>query len=311
MKCLRHWDQWPHDQAPACLTIGAFDGIHLGHQALIKEAIACACAAQGSAWLLTFDPHPSRVLRPHEAPLLLTSSQHKQRLIAGLGLRGCVVQPFDRALADRSPEEFIADLQQAIPNVHTIVVGPNWRFGHRAAGDIETLRRLAAVRGFQVRVPEPVEWRGDAVSSTRIRKAVEAGQLEEAAEMLGRRFSLLGMVTSGRQVGRELGFPTANIRLQEEARPPIGVYAVLGEIDGELHQGAAYLGIRPTANGIDAEYLLEVHFFDIGLDLYGKTIEVFFLRHFRGDLRFDDFDALKQQIARDVDGVRHYFKTGH
>lgn len=309
MKRVDTWDALKERdaQSPLCLVIGAFDGIHIGHQKLIREAVARARTLQGEAWVLTFHPHPSRVLRPDEAPPLLTSTAHKLRLLEPLGLDGTIVHPFTESLSTLTPEAFLSELCAALPGLHTVIVGTNWRFGHRAKGDVDLLEQLAKIHGFQIKVPDPVYWDDEPVSSTRIRRAVEAGRLDEVEQMLGRPFSMLGTVTTGKQYGRELGFPTANIRLQDEARPPTGVYAVYGIFNDERHNGAAYLGIRPTAHGEHAHHLLEVHLFDVTIDLYGKEIEVYFVQHIRGDQRFDNHDALKAQIARDVEQCRKLF----
>lgn len=309
MRTVNTWEALKErdPQSPLCLVIGAFDGIHIGHQKLIRDTIDRAHDVQGEAWLLTFDPHPSRVLRPDTAPPLLTSTTHKQRLLEPIGLDGAIIHPFTETLSRLSPEHFIEALCSALPGLRTLVVGTNWRFGHRAQGDVERLKQLAAVHGFAVHVPDPVCWMDAPVSSTRIRQALEAGRLADVEHMLARPFSLLGTVTTGKQYGRELGFPTANIHLQDEARPPTGVYAVYGMFDGERHNGAAYLGIRPTAEGVDTQYLLEVHLFDIEVDLYHKEIEIFFVQFIRGDQRFDRHEALKAQITRDVKQARTLF----
>jgi riboflavin kinase / FMN adenylyltransferase len=309
MQILNHWDllQERDQRRPLYLVIGAFDGIHCGHQALIRQAVEQARSTGGEAWLLTFNPHPSRVLRPLAAPPLLTSTAHKLRLLAGLDLDGVIVHPFDHALAALSPEQFVAACVAAMPGLHTIIVGVNWRFGHRAMGDVQLLQELSKSYRFHVCVPDPVPWQDEIISSTRIRQAVEAGRLQDAEQMLGRPFSLLGRVTTGKQYGRELGFPTANIQLEDEARPPTGVYAVYGIHDNQRFNGAAYLGIRPTAHGEHRHHLLEVHFFDVNLDLYGYEIEVFFIQFIRPDQHFADHHALKAQIARDVEQSRGFF----
>ena len=309
MKIVDTWEALKERdaQTPLCLVIGAFDGIHIGHQMLIRETIARARAVHGEAWLLTFHPHPSRVLRPDQAPPLLTSTAHKLRILESLGLDGCIVHPFSLALSQLAPEPFLEELCSALPGLHTVVVGTNWRFGHRAKGDVELLKQLAASHGITAHVPPPVLFAEEPVSSTRIRQAAESGRLDEVKAMLDRPFSMLGTVTTGKQYGRRLGFPTANIRLQDEARPPTGVYAVYGVFHGERHNGAAYLGIRPTAHGEHTHHLLEVHLFDVAIDLYGKEIEVFFVQYIRGDQRFDNHDALKAQIARDVQQARTLF----
>lgn len=296
-----------NEERPIVLVIGAFDGIHRGHQFLIQTAQQKAVAESAEAWLLTFDPHPSRILRPNQGPPLLTSTEHKLRLLRGTGLHGVIVHPFTLDLATLSPEQFWSLLTKHLPHIKAIIVGTNWRFGYRAAGDVTRLRQLAEAQGVEVCVPDPVEWDDSPISSTRIREAVENGDLQSAETMLGRPFSLLGTVTTGKQYGRQLGFPTANIRLQDEARPPTGVYAVTATWNDTEHEGAAYLGIRPTDHGKHTHYLLEVHLLNINPNLYGEDIEVAFLKFLRGDQRFDSHDALKTQIARDVAQARAFF----
>lgn len=309
MQVLNHWEAYHQRdcEKPLVLVIGAFDGIHIGHQTLLRNAVDRAREIDGVAWLLTFDPHPSRILRPKEAPPLLTSTRHKLRLLENHHLDGVIVHPFNTELADLSPTEFCDALCGALPHLDTVIVGMNWRFGHRASGDIDTLRTLAATRNFSVHIPEPVPWQDELVSSTRIREAVEAGDFTSVEAMLKRPFSLLGNVTTGKQYGRELGFPTANIRLQDESRPPIGVYAVYAMYEGERHNGAAYLGLRPTAQGEHSYHLLEVHLFDVSIDLYDQDIEVFFVQYIRGDQFFTNHEELRAQIARDVESARAVF----
>ncbi len=316
MRLLHHWNQsvtaeGPTAEVPLFLVIGAFDGIHIGHQMLIQTAVDLAQQAQGEAWILTFDPHPLRVLRPDQAPPLLTSTPHKVRLLGQWPLQGAIIQPFTSAIAQLTPEAFVQELNRWLPSLHTVVVGTNWRFGHRASGDPETLANLGQRYGFTVHVPPPLPWRDQLVSSTRIRHAIEQGDLAAAAHMLGRPFSLLGTVTAGRQVGRSLGFPTANIRLQDEVRPLTGVYAVEAKVADQSYAGAAYLGIRPTASGEHSDHLLEVHFLDVALDLYGEEVEVALLERIRPDQFFDDLEALRAQIARDVESCRTYFRAHH
>lgn len=306
MKILGQWKEKERG-APLHLVIGAFDGIHKGHQMLIRTALDQAVADGGEAWLLTFDPHPSRVLRPEQSPPLLSSTAHKLRLLQSSGLTGVIIQPFTEELSQLSPEAFLDQLCEALPDLKTITVGTNWRFGHRAAGDVQRLQELSSAYGFKAVIPPPLEADGDIISSTRIRTAIESGDLDAAEAMLGRQFSMLGTVTTGRQYGRELGFPTANIKLQDEARPPTGVYAVYGIYKSDRHNGAAYLGIRPTSHGEHTHHLLEVHLFDVNIDLYGRDIEVFFVKRLRADKFFDNHDELKAQIGRDVQSARAVF----
>lgn len=306
MKVVRHGSE-RQQGTPLHLVIGAFDGIHKGHQMLIQTALDRAVTEGGEAWLLTFDPHPSRILRPEQRPPLLTSTAHKMRLLHSSGLAGVILHPFTLELAHLSPTEFMDQLCASLPDLKTIIVGTNWRFGHRATGDVNLLQTLSSRHGFEAIIPAPLAADGEIISSTRIRNAIEAGDLMAAERMLGRPFSLLGTVTTGKQYGRELGFPTANIKLQEEARPPTGVYAVYANYNGTRHNGAAYLGIRPTSHGEHTHHLLEVHLFDVSIDLYGRDIEVSFMKRIRADQFFDNHDELKAQIGRDVQAARAVF----
>lgn len=283
--------------APVVLACGYFDGVHRGHQSVLESARAAARALGGQAWVMTLDPHPLKILRPDAAPRLLTCTAHKLRLLEAAGLDGCLVLPFDHALASIEPETFIDRLCEAAPRLTRVVVGPNWTFGRAARGDVPLLRSLAAAHGFSVTVAEPVRVDGQPISSTRVREAVLLGQLAEAERLLGRPFSVYGSVMRGKQVGRRLGFPTANVDADSEVRPPAGIYAVEAEIDGLRHPGAAYLG--PAQPG-----LVEVHLIDFEGDLYGRWMDVSFHSLIRPDRRFDSADALSDQIAMDIEQAR-------
>lgn len=297
---------------PLVLAVGFLDGVHLGHQRVIRTAVEQARAAGGRAWVLTFDPHPLKVLRPDSAPPLITPTRQKLRWLGNLGVEGCILLPFTTDLARVEPEDFIAGLRRDLPGLTGIVVGSNWTFGHRGRGNATLLGELAALHGFRATVVEPVLLDGRPVSSTRIRQAVQQGDCANAAAMLGRPFSLSGPVTGGRRVGRELGFPTANLDLTGELHPPPGVYAAGATPDPRAddadprawtHEGAAYIGRRPTFGSGHAE-VLEVHVFDFDGDLYGRDLEVFFLERLRGDQTFADATALKAQIAADIARAR-------
>ena len=303
MKIVRQPAEVPREAAPVALAIGFLDGVHLGHQRVIRAAIARARAAGGQAWILTFEPHPLQILRPGRAPALLTPTPQKLRLLAALGADGCLLLPFTPALAAREPEDFIAGLVAALPPLAGVSVGANWTFGHRGRGDTELLRALGARHDFEVEIVAPVLVGGAPVSSTRVRQAVLAGDLSGAAALLGRPFSVSGRVEAGRGVGRGLGFPTANLDAVCELHPPTGVYAVLAECDGVRRGGAAYFGHRPTFDATPRP-VLEVHLFDTDADLYGKDLEVFFLERLRGDERFESPEALRRQIERDVARAR-------
>lgn len=288
---------------PLVLAAGAFDGVHRGHREVIARARQQADAAGGQTWVMTFDPHPLKVLRPEIAPALLTSTPHKLRLLRDLGVDGCAVLSFTPRFAAVEPESFIEDLWEAVPALRAIVVGTNWTFGHRARGDTALLRALGPRHGFEVCLVEGAAWKGQPISSTRIRQAVAAGQLEEAEVMLGRPFSMYGTVIHGTKVGRQLGYPTANVDPHNEVRPPPGIYAVRVTHEGAIHRGAAFLTARPDPRKGPPD-VVEVHLLDFAGDLYGCDLDVAFVKRLRDEWTFDTVDALKMQIARDVEQAR-------
>jgi len=284
------------------LAIGVFDGVHLGHQAVIAAAVRAAQKHGGLAGLLTFDPHPIRVIAPGKAPTsLLETLDHKARVVGGLGVELLIPLHFDAAMAAMEASEFVARLTAA--PVRTIAVGEDWRFGHNRAGDVNLLQYEAAKRGFQLEAVAPVMFEGDRISSTRIRQAIHDGNLDEAARMLGRRYSVSGPVVKGEQLGRQLGFPTANIATGNLQLPPDGVWAVR-VIDTASRQwdGVANLGVRPTVGGTGR--LLEVHLFGFSGEIYGENLEVCFEKHLRPEMKFPTLEALKERISFDAQAAR-------
>lgn len=288
------------------LAAGFFDGVHRGHQAVIRRVIQEALVRGETAWIMTFDIHPLKLLQPLAAPPLLTSTEHRIRLLESYGVQNCVILSFTRVMAELGPETFILRLVQAVRNLRGIVVGRNWTFGKNGTGTPELLRKLGALHGFEVDIVRPVRWQGDVISSTRIRRAVAGGRLEEAAAMLGRTFSVAGTVVSGRGIGRRLGVPTANVTLHNEVAPANGVYAVQAAVDRKVHDGVANIGIRPTffhsSKGKDSKRhkVLEVHLFDMQANISRRPIEVFFVRKLRAERRFASIAALKGQISQDI-----------
>jgi riboflavin kinase/FMN adenylyltransferase len=269
------------------VAVGEFDGVHLGHREVIR----------GSDAVLTFEPHPLRVVRPEAAPRLLTSFEVKQELIERLGVDELVVIPFDERFAHQSPQEFIDDVLVRRLQATHVSVGENFRFGHKAAGDPET---LAADGRFDTRVVDLVELDGEIVSSSHIRALVQAGEVEAAARMLGGPFQVRGEVVVGDRRGRTLGFPTANL-VPDEAlvTPGHGVYAA--RADGSC--AAVSVGVRPTF-GTGRGVLIEAYLLDQDVDLYGRTLRVEFLERLRGERRFESVDALVEQMHADVDRTR-------
>ena len=286
------------------LAAGVFDGFHLGHRAVVERAVAEAASVGGSAVAVTFDPHPVAILRPENAPPLLTSTRHKLRLIAAAGVAHALVIEFTREFSSHAPEDFVRQLASACHPLGGICVGEDWAFGKGRSGNVALLTRLGTALGFRATGIPAVEVAGMPVSSTAIRAAVESGDLAAASALLGRDFSVLGSVTEGRKLGRGLGFPTANLRPESEQLPPNGVYAVRTTIDGTTRDGIANVGVRPTVAGDGAQRLVEVHLFDFTGDLYGQDIEVAFRSFVRPEKKFPDIEALRTQIASDVAAVR-------
>lgn len=289
---------------PLFLAIGVFDGVHLGHRAVIERALSDARKEAGTAVVVTFDPHPIRLLRPQLAPRLLTSTPHKVRLIRALGVTQLLIIPFDRSFAATPPADFIRALAAAARPLREVCVGFEWSFGKDRAGNLALLEELGQELGFdEVGVPA-VEIGGKVVSSTLIRGAVETGDLAEAARLLGREYTILGTVTKGAQLGRQLGFPTANLSAHNEQFPPNGVYAVEVARGSQTLRGVANIGVRPTLENASGERLIEVHLFDFAEDIYGEDLEVTFRRFLRPEQKFPSLDALRTQIAADAMNAR-------
>lgn len=291
--------------APLHLALGVFDGVHVGHRAVIEAARQQVESHGGNCIVVTFDPHPIRVLAPERAPRqLLASLDHKARLLEKIHVDALLALSFTREFAQISATDFIESLVRH-QHVATIAVGEDWRFGKGREGDVSFLRRIGEKLGFQVIALPPVMHQGERISSTRIRQSIRDGAMANAAEMLGRPYGIEGLVVKGQQLGRTLGFPTANIALGEEQLPPDGVWAVRGHGDGHAWQGVANLGNRPTVDGLTRVF--EVHLFDHDSDLYGKMLEVEFVKHLRPEQKFPSLDALREQITKDVTGAREVF----
>lgn len=288
---------------PVCIAIGVFDGVHLGHQALIRRVMTEAAALGGSAVTLTFHPHPMRVVRPDAAPRLLTSTPHKIRLIEKLGCPHLLLVPFDTTFSAQEPTTFVENLVRYANPLRRICVGHQWAFGRGRSGNVDLLRRLGAERGFETVEIEPVTSGGETISSTRIRRAIEAGDFAAARLLLGRDYTILGTVQHGARLGSQLGFPTANLAAHNEQFPPDGVYAVTAGFRGSWRRGVANIGTRPTVDG-KSERLLEVHLFDFSGDCYNEEMEVRFDRYLRPEKKFDSLDALKAQIQKDAEAAR-------
>jgi riboflavin kinase/FMN adenylyltransferase len=307
MRILRSISELSELPGPLFLAIGVFDGVHLGHQAVISTSAKHAMEADGTPVVVTFDPHPVKVLRPNKAPHLLTATQHKIALIRDLGVAHLLVLHFDHEFAATTPDDFVQQLVDNSKPLREICVGHEWSFGKGRAGNLALLKKLGEIHRFNVIGVEAVKVNGEVVSSTAIRQAVEAGNLVKATQMLGREYTILGTVIRGEQLGRKLGFPTANLSAHSEQFPPNGVYVVEARIAGMLYRGVANLGFRPTVAGEKSERLLELHLFDLDREIYGEEMEVRFVRYLRPEQKFADVKALKAQIAADVRQARESF----
>ncbi len=294
--------------APSVVAIGNFDGVHRGHQAILAQARGEAGAAGLAVCALTFDPHPADVLG-RGAPPKLTTLQRRVELLARAGADRVIVRRFDLEFAAWPPERFARDLLAARLHTRLILVGEDFRFGAKRAGDRAMLEALGHDLGFGVRVCAFAADEAGAFSSTRARSAILTGDLGAAERVLGRRHALTGAVAHGKKLGRTLGFPTANLADVKEMLPPDGIYAVLvDELSAEgrprrLAPGALSIGVRPTIEGAEGR-TVEVYLLDFDGDLYGKTLRLELVARLRDEARFPSLDALKAQIARDVDEVR-------
>ncbi|MDE0838517.1 MAG: bifunctional riboflavin kinase/FAD synthetase [Kiritimatiellae bacterium] len=301
MSCETSLESPKNMTSPVCIAMGFFDGVHLGHVRVLQSAMTQAARLGGTAWMVSFDPHPNVVLRPDVAPEMLMTIAQKCDHARLAGIDGCLTLPFSKKIAQQTPEDFVAQLCEQMPTLQHIAVGAQWRFGHRRSGTLQTLADLGRQHGFSVEGVEAVS-HGDApISSTRIRAAVAQGQLEEAEAMLGRPFSVRGRVVEGQRLGRTLGYPTANLDLADGVRPPQGVYAARATVAGKLHDGVVSYGRRPTVADANADPVMELHLFDYEGDLYGLEIELYFEKFIRPEQKFDSLERLRTRIAADCE----------
>ena len=307
MRVLRSIADLSTIHGPVSLAIGVFDGVHLGHQAVIGAALENATHHGGEAVVVTFDPHPARVIRPEVSPKMLCSTAHKLAIMQRFGVRHALVCPFDEAFSRIQARAFVESLVAACERLAFVSVGFAWRFGHRGAGDVHLLADLGQELGFCVHGVPPVKVEGEIVSSTLIRDAVAAGDFHRASRFLGREFTVAGVVARGDQLGRQIGFPTANVDSTCEQLPPAGVYAVRVFWDGQSRLAVANLGCRPTVSQ-GADLTLEAHILDFNGDIYGREMEIAFVRKLRDEKKFAGIEELKAQIASDVLAARAEFR---
>src|SRR6267142_2728432 len=304
METVRSISELSKLRGPLFLAIGVFDGMHLGHQAVISTSAEHARSVNGTPVVVTFDPHPEKILRPATAPHLLTSTQHKIGLIRDLGVGHLLIIAFDKQFAATEPEDFVKQLVKHSKPLREICVGHEWSFGKNRRGNLGLLKKLGAKFDFEVVGIPPVTLNGELVSSTAIRHAVQTGDLRKAAVMLGREYTILGTVVRGDDLGKKIGFPTANLSAHNEQFPPNGVYFAQARLDGVVYPGVVNLGCRPTMSSGRSDRILEIYLFDFDRDIYGKDLELRFVRYLRPEKKFENVGALVRQIERDVQQAR-------
>jgi riboflavin kinase/FMN adenylyltransferase len=299
------------DDAPArwnqpVLAVGNFDGLHRGHMKIIDRVRRRAGERAGTPAAMTFDPHPPRIVRPDKAPPLLMTKTQRIEALARSGMQGVAVVRFTYELSQWEPEAFVRAVLVEWLHVVEVWVGANFLFGHNREGNFSVLRSLGARYGFRAEKIDPVRYKDFVVSSTRIRRLVGEGRVDEAAALLGHHYFIDGTVVRGAGRGRELGFPTANLRTENELTPPAGVYATTVTLDDVLYPSVTNVGMRPTFGDVD-QTTIETHVFDVDRDLYDMTVRLSFVQRLRDERAFPDVDALRAQIDADCRSARRLF----
>lgn len=304
MNIIHALEEFSADTTPVILAAGCFDGLHIGHTAVIRVAIERARASGGQAWVFTFDPHPAKVLSPDHAPPLIFTTAQQSLHLQEMGVDGCILQPFTAGFMRQEPVAFFDNLCNNIPELAGISVGEDWSFGRNRSGNAELLAKLCNERNMYFSAHSAVCWKGERVSSTRIREAIRLGHMADAAAMLGRPASTIGKVVHGKKIGRGLGYPTANIDPENDMLPPRGIYASRLRVGHHYYDAAAYIGHRETFHQNEPQ-VLEVYLLDEeGIDLYEQHVEVSYVEFIRSDRVFEDAQALKQQIEDDITAIR-------
>ena len=302
---------YPDDTSPAqwkgsIVALGNFDGVHRGHSTILERVRVRGTELGTRAGILTFDPHPPRIVRPDKAPPLLMTQEQKLAAVAATGLDGAAVVRFTPEVSRWTPEEFVNNVLVDWLHVREVWVGSNFLFGHDRSGNFSQLRTLGGRYGFVVEKIDPVRYKEFVVSSTRIRRLVTDGNVDEAGALLGHHYTLEGEVVTGARRGQAQGFPTANLRTANELVPPNGVYATTVTIDGDIYPSVTNIGVRPTFESAGAR-TIETHLFDYEGDLYGVRIGLSFVQRLRDEEAFPDVEALKRQIASDCEAAKTLF----
>ena len=304
MKIIQTANELKPANRKVCLAIGFFDGVHLGHQQIIRQTVADAHQHDAIALVITFDRHPNAIVAPDRVPPLIYSLPQKLRAIESLGMDTLLLIHFDEKFSRLTGAEFIRGLVRDFGLIHSISVGSDFVFGHRRSGNVASLKKLGAELGFSVHGLAAVSLDGHVVSSTRIREAIRAGHLDAASQMLGRLYAISGRVIEGHHLGQQLGFPTANLDATGLALPPNGVYAGFANAKGKAYRAALNIGFRPTVEPTAPQICVEAHLLDFSGELYGEELEIEIGQKLREEAKFASQAELRDQIARDIATVR-------
>ncbi len=309
MLVVEDFDELPSDLPPSILTVGVFDGIHIGHQEILKKIVSRSRTTSSTAGLLTFSPHPRKIIASEDAPPSLQTTKQKTEMLGNAGIDLLIRISFTRRLSLYTPEKFLEKILFH-PQIKEIYVGSNFRFGHRRTGNFELLKGMGDTHGIHVGMIKRIKLNGHRVSSTLIRKAVRDGDLRSATHMLGRPYQISGTIIRGEGRGQKLGFPTANIKVDNELIPLSGVYVTVSEVNGLKYPSVTNVGYRPTVQtpATHDQPVVESHLLEHSTNLYGLPIQTDFLTRVRPERKFDSLDSLQLQIDKDVKTATAYFK---
>lgn len=307
MNVIRAANELSSGSRKVCVAIGVFDGVHLGHQQVIRQTIADAQQHEAISVVVTFDCHPNSIVAPERTPALIYPLPKKLRVIESMGIATTLLIHFDRAFSQISAEEFIRHLTRDFKNIHSICVGSNFTFGHKRQGNVELLKKLGEELKFAVHGLSAVALDDERVSSTRIREAIRNGSLDAASQMLGRAYTLTGKIVEGDKLGRKLGFPTANLDVTGLVPPPNGVYAAHAKFASQTYRAVVNIGVRPTLQSSTPRLQVEAHLLDFSGDVYGQEMELAFVEKLRDEQKFPSPEALKLAIEKDIEAAKKLF----
>ena len=291
-----------------CLAIGMFDGVHLGHQKVLQNAINAALQSNAISVEVTFDQHPASIISPKNAPSLIQTQAQRNRSIELLGVDAILIIKFNEAFSRKTGKSFIQELAQGFGSIHSISVGNDFMFGHNRDGNFQLLQKLSQELNFLTYGLQPVKLNGQIVSSTRIRSALINGKIDDAKQMLGRKFSIEGPVVKGDGKGREIGFPTANIDTKNLILPPNGVYASYTKFNGKTHKSLLNIGVRPTIIKPNPSIQVEAHILKFNENIYDQVIDIELIDKLRNEMKFESIEELKKQISCDIENAKSFFK---